>query len=130
ILNSPMNNLPRLLPSAPISTLTHCYLARQAAATARLQDNTLIARAPRNPFPVEVLQQRDGILPGDSGQLLKNRDRDSLALGLLKRGEAVAQLCQSVAVKNQLRGHANQALVSQQNLQNLLRALCFHWQLA
>src|SRR5713101_1225980 len=125
-----MNNLPRLLPSAPTSTLTHCYLARQAATTARLQDNTLIARAPRNPFPVEVLQQRDGILPCDSGQLLKNRDGDSLALCLLEGGQPAAQLRQSVAMKDQLRSHANQALVSQQNLQNLLRALRFHRQLA
>src|SRR5260370_1411033 len=38
-----MNNLPRLLPSAPTSTLTHCYLARQAAVTARLKDNTLFS---------------------------------------------------------------------------------------
>src|SRR5216684_227603 len=121
-----MNNLPRLLPSAPTSTLTHCYLARQAAVTARLQDNTLVARAPRNPFPVEVLQQRDGILPCDSGQLLKNRDGDSLALGLLEGGQAAAQLRQSVAMKDQLRGHPNQDLVSQQNLQNLLRASGFH----
>src|SRR4051812_45075498 len=73
ILNSPMNNL-----HAPVSdrcsfTLTQDASPGKPLQAVHLQDNTLVACAPRHPLPVEVFQKRNSILAGNSGQILECR---------------------------------------------------------
>lgn len=60
-------------------------LQNQAVITGRkLKYNTLVPGPARHPFPVQVFEQRDGILAGNPGQVLKNRHGNSLAVIFLK----------------------------------------------
>src|ERR1700719_630781 len=77
-----------------------------------LQDNTLVARAPGYALAIQVFEEGDGIFPGDTGQLLENRNGDALAFGFLEDGKAIAELREGVTVENQLRRDTHKVLVA------------------
>ena len=53
---------------------------RQSKIGNALQDDPLVAFPPRHPFPVKVLEQRNGVFPAQSCDLLENRDVDAVTL--------------------------------------------------
>src|ERR1700686_1565369 len=110
---SPPRANPRRATHNPNSGIPCAASLARYAHLPPLQDNTLVARAPRYPLTIEVLEERDSIFARDTGQLLENGDGDALAFGFLEDGKAVAELRKSVAVKNQLGRDADQALVAQ-----------------
>src|SRR5882762_9743195 len=110
---------PRAICGALFPTLPQDTFARQAYIGKRpspLQDNTLVASAPRDSLAIQIFKERDRILAGDAGQLLENRNGDTLALVFHEDGEAVAELGQSITMENQLGCDAHQDFFAQQDL--------------
>src|SRR6266481_5408211 len=88
-----------------------------------LEYNTLIPGTARNPLPVQVFQQRDGIFSRNARQFLESRHADALALNSLVNQELVPKLRQRIPVKNQFRRYSDEHFLPQENLQQFLRAL-------
>src|SRR5258706_12495885 len=72
---------------------------------------------------VEVLEKRDGVLPGDARQLLEGGDGNAVALCFLVSGELLFQLSQRLAMKNKLGRDAHEVFLPQEDLQKFLGSL-------
>src|SRR6266852_8216805 len=95
----------------------------RAPTNANLKYNTLIPGTARNPLPVQVFQQRDGIFSRNTRQFLESRHADPFTLNSLVNQKLVPKLRQRIPVKNQLRRDSDEHFLAQENLQQFLRAL-------
>src|SRR5713101_289304 len=89
--------------------------AESQSRRARLKDHALITHAPRHALAVQMLEQRDGILAADAGQLFERGDGQAVTALRLVRGQELAQACQRGLVKYQILGDFYQHLFAQQN---------------
>src|SRR4029077_4954241 len=63
-----------------------------------LQDNTLVARPPRQALPVEVFQQGSGIFSGCASELLERGHADALTFVFFVAGQKRGELIEGVSV--------------------------------
>src|SRR5271170_4556666 len=77
--------------------------------------NTLVSRSPCHVLAVQVLQQRNRILPADPGKVLECRDRQPVAALLSVLDQQFAQSRQRRAMEHQVLHHFHQHFLPQKD---------------
>src|SRR5580704_3847834 len=87
-----------------------------------LKYNTLISEPARQVFPIEILKQWDGVLPGDPRKFFERANGEPGTAFFAILGEPLAQLCYGEFMENQVVRYFYKHFFAQQNLQNFLSA--------
>ena len=83
------------------------------------QYNTFVALPPRDALAVEIFEQGNGVLAGNTGEIFERRHGDSLTIRFFVSREFCAQLRKGVAMKDKIRRDAVESFFPEQELQQL-----------
>ncbi len=93
-----------------------------------LKYNTLMSHALGHALAVKVLEQRDRVFARNTCKFFECRDGQSVSADSAVLANEIKQVCNRLAMEHQLIRDFDQHLLSEKNLQKLLRPDGFHGQ--